>query len=65
MMNCYPRTPLAIAGVALWMLVGVACLEAGRRLSWQNVERQAARTQARDALFLQKLKFRKSGGQEV
>lgn len=64
MVNCYPRTPLALAGAALWVLAGVACFEAGRRLSWAHVAPQTARTLARDAFFLQKLRFRQSGGQE-
>lgn len=64
MVDCYPRTPIAIAKAVLWVLTGVACFEVGRQLSWENVESQATRTQARDAYFVQKLKFRKSGGQE-
>lgn len=64
MVNCYPRSPLALAGAALWTLGAVACFEAGRRLSWDHVAPQTARTLARDAVFLQKMRFRKSGGQE-
>ena len=64
MVNCFSRSPLALAGAALWLVGAVACFDTGRRLSWAHVQTQSSRTQARDSFLLQKLKFRQSGGLE-
>ncbi|KAH9563364.1 hypothetical protein CY35_05G122200 [Sphagnum magellanicum] len=64
MVNCWPRTVVGVTAATMWVVISLGCMELGRRLTWQNVEPQRARTLARDAMLLQKLKFRRSGGEE-
>lgn len=64
MVNCWPRTVVGVTAATMWVVISLGCMELGRRLTWQNVELQRARTLARDAMLLQKLKFRRSGGEE-
>jgi hypothetical protein len=64
MVNCWPRAPVAIGASIVWLAAAGFCIEVGGRLTWENIGPQAARIQARDAFLLQKLEFRRSGGQE-
>ncbi|CAM6049115.1 unnamed protein product [Sphagnum compactum] len=61
MVNCWPRTVVGVSAATMWVVISLGCMELGRRLTWQNVEPQRARTLARDAMLLQKLEFRRSG----
>lgn len=64
MVNCWPSAPVAIGVSIVWLAAAGFCIKVGGRLTWENIGPQAARIQARDAFLLQKLEFRRSGGQE-